>query len=153
MGAVYRFNMGPKGMVGAGALGCMCGLTTGVIVWVAQKLSGETVADRWRKEFFLIEERKRVQEEAVAKKDVRGQEIQQEERERVSTAKVVVPEENTPYTLDSEDRIRLLTIKVTEWMESVGILRPQGHDNFRIVSETPSSESTSIDSNSDDSSR
>ena len=147
MGAVYRFNMGPKGMVGAGALGSMCGLTTGVIVWIAQKMSGETVEDRWRKEFFLIEEKKRVQEEAVAKKDVRGQEIQQEETERVSKAKVVVvPEENTPYTLDSEDKIRLLTIKVTEWMESVGILQPQGHDNFRIISETAPNEIKSDDS-------
>ena len=83
----------------------------------------------------------------MAKKDARGQEIQQEETERVSKAKVVVvPEENTPYTLDSEDKIRLLTIKVTEWMESVGILRPQGHDNFRIISETAPSEIKSDDS-------
>ena len=150
MGAVYRFNMGPKGMVGAGALGSLCGLTSGVIVWIAQKMSGETVEDRWRKEFFLIEEKKRVQEEAAAKKDVRGQEIQKEERERVSTAKVVVPEENTPYTLDSEDRVRLLTIKVTQWLESVGILRSSGNDNFRITSET---EFESDLSSSDDSSR
>ena len=150
MGAVYRFNMGPRGMIGAGTLGGVCGLTTGIIVWCAQKLSGESVEDRWRKEFFFIEEKKRVLEEAAAKKDVRGQEIQKEERERVSTAKVVVPEENTPYTLDSEDRVRLLTIKVTQWLESVGILRSSGNDNFRITSET---ESESDHSSSENSSR
>merc|ERR1719422_2825263 len=126
--------MGPKGMIGAGTLGGVCGLTTGIIVWCAQKLSGESVEDRWRKEFFFIEEKKRVQEES----------------ERVSTAKVVVPEENTPYTLDSEDRVRLLTMKVTQWLESVGILRSSGNDNFRITSET---ESESDLSSSDKSSR
>ena len=43
----------------------------------------------------------------MAKKDVRAQEIQQEETERVSKATVVVPQENTPYNLDSEDKRKI----------------------------------------------
>ena len=43
----------------------------------------------------------------MAKKDVRAQEIQQEETERVSKATVVVPQENTPHNIDSEDKRKI----------------------------------------------
>jgi len=119
-GAVYRFNMGPRGMIGAGAAGAVCGLSGGLIISLLQLLSGETVEERWRKEFKLIEEKKRVREEAVAKKDVRGQEIAHEKQER---ARVVVPEEDTPYTLEKEDWVRTFVIKMWGVFEQLGIIR------------------------------
>ena len=42
-------------MIGAGAAGAVCGLSGGLIISLLQLLSGETVEERWRKEFILIE--------------------------------------------------------------------------------------------------
>ena len=42
-------------MIGAGAAGAVCGLSGGLIISLLQLLSGETVEERWRKEFKLIE--------------------------------------------------------------------------------------------------
>ena len=42
-------------MIGAGAAGAVCGLSGGLIISLLQFLSGETVEERWRKEFKLIE--------------------------------------------------------------------------------------------------
>ena len=61
-----------------------------------------------------------MREEAVAKKDVRGQEIAHEKQER---ARVVVPEEDTPYSLEKEDWVRTFVIKMWGVFEQLGIIR------------------------------
>ena len=81
MGAVYRFNMGPRGMAGA-----IYGLGTGLIASWIQLVSGESVEDRWNREFITIGQKKRAKEAAAAKKaiatrkDVRDQDLEQETR-------------------------------------------------------------------------
>ena len=140
MGAVYRFHMGPRGMLGAGLGGAFLGLGAGVMVWSAQALSGETVAERWNREFISLEERKRIKEEMIANKDKRKDNI--EEREK--TQKIIEPEEDTPYTLEKEDNVRNIVMKISEWLDRLGITRRSGADNFRISqdSERESSESS-----------
>ena len=59
MGAVYRLNMGPRGMAGA-----IYGLGSGLIVSWIQLVSGESVEDRWNREFITIEQKKHVKEAA-----------------------------------------------------------------------------------------
>ena len=149
MGAVYRFNMGPRGMVGAGMAGAIYGLGTGLIVSWIQLVSGESVADRWNREFISIEQKKRAKEAAAAKKaiaarkDVRDQDVEQETRK--SEHRVVVPEETTPYKLDAEDYVRLAWIKLTRLLETIGILTPgdrytvvEGDDDSELVSDSDS---------------
>ena len=149
MGAVYRFNMGPRGMVGAGIAGGIYGLGTGLIVSWIQLVSGESVEDRWNREFISIEQKKRAKEIAEAKKDVRDQEIKQEmeqQKKKNERLVTVVPEEPTPYKLDSEDYVRLAWIKVTRLLETIGILTPADRytvdegddDNSELVSDSDS---------------
>ena len=86
MGAVYRFNMEPRGMVGAGMAGAIYGLGSGLIASWIQLVSGESVEDRWNREFITIGQKKRAKEAAAAKKaiatrkDVRDQDLEQETR-------------------------------------------------------------------------
>ena len=46
VGALYRTLMGPRAMLGAGAVGATLGLTEGCLTWAMLKLSGETVEQR-----------------------------------------------------------------------------------------------------------
>ena len=51
LGACYRLTAGPRPMVGAAAVGCGLGAVGGVALTLAQWASGETVEERWRREF------------------------------------------------------------------------------------------------------
>lgn len=126
MGAVYRFNMGPRGMVGAGMAGAIYGFGTGIIVTGIQLLAGESVEERWNREFISIEEKKRAQEAAAAKKaaETRKDVREQDQENRKEGERLVLPEEQTPYKLDSEDYVRLVWTKVTGILETIGILSP-----------------------------
>lgn len=135
MGAVYRFHMGPRAMVGAGLGGAFLGLGAGVVVWSAQTLSGETVAERWNREFLLMEERKRVKEEIAANKDQRKYIVEERERE-IKTSKTFHVEEDSQNTQEREDLVRDLVIKISGWLEAAGITRRSGGDNFKIVEES-----------------
>ena len=152
MGAVYRFNMGPRGMVGAGMAGAIYGLGTGLIVSWIQLVSGESVEDRWNREFISIEQKKRAKEAAAAKKaittrkDVRDQDQMEQETRKSERLVTVLPEEPTPYKLDTEDYVRLAWIKLTRLLETIGILTPadrytvvEGDDDSELVSDSDSS--------------
>ena len=130
MGAVYRFNMGPRGMLGAGIGGGVLGLGAGIVVWTAQTISGESVAERWHREFQTMEETKRVKEVALANKEKRKELIEEEEIKR---REIILPEEDTQYTLGKEDRVRTFIMKISEWLEYLGVTGRSGADNFRII--------------------
>ena len=130
MGAVYRFNMGPRGMLGAGIGGGVLGLGAGIVVWTAQTISGESVAERWQREFQTMEETKRVKEVALANKETRKELIEEEE---IKQRKIILPEEDTQYTLGKEDRVRAFIMKISEWLEYLGVTGRSGADNFRII--------------------
>ena len=132
-GAIYRFNMGPKGMVGAGLAGGIYGLGAGVLVAGIQLVSGETVAERWSHEFRAMEDKKRAKEAAMQKKET-GMIGDKKEIMRTEAKVVVLPEEQTPYVRDSEDWTRIVTIKVTKLFEKIGILRSSNRD-YSIESE------------------
>lgn len=132
-GAIYRFNMGPKGMVGAGLAGGIYGLGAGVLVAGIQLVSGETVAERWSHEFRAMEDKKRAKEAALQKKET-GMIGDKKEIMRTEAKVVVLPEEQTPYVRDSEDWTRIVTIKVTKLFEKIGILRSSNRD-YSIESE------------------
>ena len=51
LGVCYRLTSGPKAAIGAAAAGCGLGLVGGVLVTLTQWASGETVEERWRREF------------------------------------------------------------------------------------------------------
>ena len=53
VGVCYRAKAGPKAMVGAAAAGCILGLLGGVATTLTQWASGETVEERWLREFKL----------------------------------------------------------------------------------------------------
>jgi len=125
MGAVYKVNMGPKGMVGAGVLGSLLGLQAGFLTWGLQKFSGETVAEKWEREHALVKEQNELKKDKKEKKDPRI-EIIIEEENRVKPGSWVEIEE------EEEDWFRNLTVKITEFMERIGFLRKHSEDTFRI---------------------
>ena len=58
MGAVWKaYSMGPRGMVAGGLVGGALGLTGGACFWLGQWASGETVAERWEREYGLMKQR------------------------------------------------------------------------------------------------
>merc|ERR1712110_1178948 len=112
--------------------------------------SGESVEDRWNREFISIEQKKRAKEIAAAKKDVRDQEIKQEMEEQKKKSErlvTVLPEEPTPYKLDSEDYVRIAWIKVTRLLETIGILTPA--DRYTVVDGDGDGDNSELVSDSD----
>ena len=130
-GAVYRFNMGPRGMIGAGTLGSMLGLATGVTVFGLQLVSGETVQERWRREFQRTENKKRIQEAAAAKKDVRG-EFRYDESQARPVKQFTQPQEDNRLHADEYSWLRSSTVKLTEMFTKIGLLSPPANDSFKI---------------------
>ena len=74
--------------------------------------------ERWRREFHNFEEKKRVKEAELTQKDKRQEELQRE-----IPFKTVQPQLDTPYKLEQEDWTQLIVTKLTQWFQSVGILR------------------------------
>jgi len=128
MGAVYKFHMGPRGMIGAGAGGALFGLQAGIITWCVQKLSGETVAERWAREYGLVKAKKDIEIAKVENKDPRREIVIEESNKEVITSGVIDTEEE-------EDWVRNITVQVTEWMEKIGIIRSHSEDSFRLVND------------------
>ena len=124
--------MGPRGMIGAGTLGSILGLGAGLTTAGVQYISGETVEERWHREFQRIEDKKRLKEEAIAKKDVRGPEIQEDQRPKES--RVVFQEDSRSVNFEpSEHRtFRKMTMQITAWLHKVGLLAYPGNDAFQI---------------------
>ena len=106
------------GMIGAGLLGSILGLQGGIIFWLLQYLSGETVEDRWNREFKhtrnLIASRAKEKTaadprtEIVAPEAVAGTEL----------------ERRTEGYLAEQDWLRNTVIKVRRWAERNGLLPP-----------------------------
>merc|ERR1712192_7959 len=132
MGAVYKFNMGPKGMLGAGFVGSMLGFQAGVLTWGLQKLTGETVAEKWEREYLTIREANDLKEGKTKKKDPRLEIIIEEENKVKpgSWVRIVEEEENDWW-------FRNMTVKITEFMESIGFLKKHSKDAFRISDDSP----------------
>jgi len=129
MGAVYKFHMGPRGMMGAGLGGAFFGLQAGIITWFVQKLSGETVAERWAKEYGLVKAKKEIEVAKMENKDPRREIVIEESNKEIITSDVIDTVE------EKEDWVRNITVKVTEWMEKIGFIRSHSEDSFRIVSD------------------
>jgi len=131
MGAVYKFHMGPKGMVGAGIGGAFLGFQAGILTWGLQKLSGETVAERWSREYGLVKDKKEIKLAKAENKDPR-REIVIEETNRAKPSDEVIVNDG-----DDEDDywVRKIVMKVTEWMELIGFTRPHSEDSFRIIND------------------
>lgn len=125
MGAVYKVNMGPKGMLGAGVAGSLLGFQAGILTWGLQKFSGETVAEKWEREYSVIREANDLKKGKTVKKDPRL-EIIIEEENRVKPGTWVQNEEN------KEDWFRNMTVKITVLMERMGFLKTHSEDSFRI---------------------
>merc|ERR1719154_299446 len=125
--------------------GAIYGLGTGIIVTGIQLMAGESVEERWNREFITIEEKKRAQEAAAAKKAIEERKDVREkgkkEEEKRNSERLVLPEEQTPYRLETEDYVRLFSIKVTRLLETIGILTPS--DRYTVMEGDDESDSDS----------
>jgi len=128
MGAVYKFHMGPRGMMGAGVGGALFGLQAGIITWCVQKLSGETVAERWAREYGLVKEKKEIEIAKAENKDPRREIVIEESK------KEIAPRSDFE-TKEEEDWVRNITVKITEWLEKIGFIRSHSGESFRIVND------------------
>jgi len=122
MGAIYKINMGPRGMIGAGVGGGLLGLQAGVISWVLQKMTGETVVERWEREYRQRGEKIEEENKVIESKDDRKQIIEEVIEEQVKDE-------------EDNDLVRSIALKAKEWLIDVGILRT---DTDFIVNKTES---------------
>merc|ERR1719154_706172 len=125
--------------------GAIYGLGTGIIVTGIQLMAGESVEERWNREFITIEEKKRAQEAAAAKKAIEERkdirEKGKKDEDKRNSERLVLPEEQTPYRLDTEDYFRLASIKMTRLLEPIGILPPA--DRYTVMEGDDESDSDS----------
>ena len=62
-----------RAMIGAGAVGASCGLIEGCLSWTLQKMSGESLEDKWHRKLIylentnsdILESRKKNQEQLI----------------------------------------------------------------------------------------
>jgi len=112
MGAIYRFNMGPKGMVGGGVLGSLLGLQGGLVFWLLQYITGETVEERWRREYVHHQNLIRARDEAAASADPRQEIIKKDE-----------PATLTPFDQEEDKSwLRATVIKIRLWAIENGFM-------------------------------
>jgi len=109
MGAVYRFNMGPKGMAGAGFIGSVLGLQIGVLFWGLQYMSGQTIEERWAEEYDFIKNKINSKADSQRQEDVRDQ--------------LLGIKTDTEDYIEERDWLRNLFIKVTAWAKENGLIR------------------------------
>jgi hypothetical protein len=105
-------------MAGAGAVGAAIGLQAGLLFWLIQRMSGETVEARWAREHAYSLNRQALAEAKLKEKDTRKELINQS-----SDSGIKVEEEE-----GSEWR-RTLVMKVRAWAVSVGLITDD--DNFK----------------------
>ena len=55
MGSIWQVKMGPRGMIVGCGVGGVLGLSAGISTWGLLKLSGETLEERWGREFKYIQ--------------------------------------------------------------------------------------------------
>jgi len=134
MGSIYKVNMGPKGMVGAGFVGSVLGLQAGVLIWGLQKLSGETVEERWAREYDILKHGREEKDEVAVKSDYRTIVKEEEEFQESQTGEII--EEN--------DWVRNLSLKLTKLLKDAGFLKGASEDSFRLTDEEDSSNSIKV---------
>jgi len=115
MGAIYRFNMGPKGMLSAGILGGILGLQGGCCWWLAQKVSGETVEQRWKNEYLQITRLQEIKILAKKKKDEREAIINNE----APKEEVFMEEE------EQLDFFMVYLLQAQQWARDIGFIQSQ----------------------------
>lgn len=132
MGSVYRVHMGPKAMVGAGIAGALLGFQGGILTWCVQKFSGETVAEKWAREYDMMKESQKLKQEVIEKKDQRHDILIEESKKDTADTHT----ETKDY---SEDNwwLRRLVIKVVDLFMSIGIMKADSNDSFRISDSSP----------------
>jgi len=121
MGGVYKLHMGPRGMVGAGLAGSLLGLQSGFMIAGLQLLSGQTVEERWRQEFQVQQETKRLKEEALADKDVRKESVIEVTKPKTNVS--INNPNHDPEEEESNEWTRKVIIKLRQWMADVGYTR------------------------------
>lgn len=77
IGGMYRLWGGPRGIIVGGLLGGSLGLTSGCATWALQYLTGETVEQRWLREYRFV--RANISIEAGK---IRGQQLASVPRDR-----------------------------------------------------------------------
>jgi len=111
MGAIYRFNMGPKGMLSAGILGGIIGFQGGCVWWLAQKASGETIEQRWKREYLQYSKLAELKNQARKAKDERNQIISEDpDKDQV----YLEPEENIDFLMP-------YVLTVQKWFRDNGL--------------------------------
>jgi len=115
MGIVYKMNMGLKGMAAGGIVGGLLGLQGGCAWWLMHYVSGETVEQKWRREFQYLENKNKQKEEEIEAKDFR-KDIISDEKDKAN-----YDEEDKP---EDYDFVLKYVLKARNWLQSVGLMKP-----------------------------
>ena len=101
------------GMLGAGVLGTLLGLQVGVLFWLGQWLTGETVEQRWAREFAFILQQQDLEDAKRRAEDLRAQQV----RESTGGEEVgeVVEREESEWK-------RGLVITLRQWAIQLGLI-------------------------------
>lgn len=97
------------GMIGGGFLGGVLGLPAGICFWLAQYLTGETVEERWKREFLHSRNIIAAKGEEAAAKDLRRE---------------IIDEKKVEWKESDEDNtwLRRTIIELRLWAEKNGYL-------------------------------
>jgi hypothetical protein len=104
-------------MVGAGAIGSIIGLQAGLLFWLLQRLSGETVEARWAREFAYSLNRQALEAAKLKDKDARKELLIAQ-----SDSGIVKEEEGSDWR-------RSLVMKLRSWAIAVGLLTEEAEDD------------------------
>merc|ERR1712106_1018645 len=119
MGAIYRIPMGPKGMIGGSVGGLVLGLQAGILTWLIQLLSGETIVERWEREY-------RIRTQDMDQKD---QEFTDKDAEKRFNL-----DQNETGEREKEENSwsRQIVVKVRKWLDDNGF----GWDDYKVMHES-----------------
>jgi len=113
MGIIYRLPMGPKGMFGGGVAGGLLGLQGGALTWLLQWATGETITERWEREYRMRTQESDKIDEGFSKKD-QNKRLYLQDSDPEDEDSVREKEDNSVY--------RQVIVKVRQWLEEKGFV-------------------------------
>ena len=113
-------------MLGAGLAGSLIGVQAGVLFWLIQRLSGETIEERWAREYAyrlqLLELNISKLKAGDKRADLLGVPPQQALEEMNESVKEKEEKAEEEEEVDLQDWKRTLVMTLREWAIKIGLL-------------------------------
>jgi len=115
MGMVFKMNMGLKGMAAGGIVGGLLGLQGGCAWWLMYFISGDSVEQRWRREYLYLQNIYKQKDEENKASDLRKEIISDEN---------INHDDEASEKPEEYDFVMQYALKLKKWLQSVGLMKP-----------------------------